>query len=212
MTCHGVMQAVLNWIADMISSMGYPGIMLLMFLASLFPPIPSEVVMPLAGFAAARGELSLAGVIVAGTAGSVLGVLPWYFAGRQLGEARLKAWADRHGRWLTVTPGGIDTALRWFARQGGKTVFFGRLIPTSRVLVSVPAGFACMHLPRFLLYSSTGTLLCTGLLAWAGYLLQNHYHLVADYFGPVSSTILAGIVLTYCYRVATYPRRVGSRR
>ncbi|WP_040662922.1 DedA family protein [Nitrococcus mobilis] len=203
---------MLSWIADMISNMGYPGIMLLMFLASLFPPIPSEVVMPLAGFAAARGELSLAGVTVAGTVGSVLGVLPWYFAGRQFGEERLKVWADRHGRWLTVTPGGIDKALRWFDRQDGKAVLFGRLIPTSRVLVSVPAGFACMRMPRFLLYSSIGTLLCSGLLAGAGYLLQNHYHLVADYVGPLSIAILVSIVLVYIYRVATYPRQVRSRR
>src|SRR5690625_2632057 len=119
---------MLGWISDLIADMGYIGIVLLMFLENLFPPIPSEVVMPLAGFVAARGDLSLVGVILAGMAGSVLGALPWYFVGRLLGEERLKGWADRHGRWLTVTSGEIDKVLDWFNRHGRKAVFFGRLI------------------------------------------------------------------------------------
>lgn len=203
---------MLGWISDIISAMGYSGIVLLMFLENLFPPIPSELVMPMAGFVAARGDLSFAGVILAGTAGALLGALPWYFAGRLLGEERLKGWADRHGRWLTVTSGEIDKALDWFDRHGGKAVFFGRLVPTVRTLISVPAGFACMSLPRFLIYSAAGTLLWSGLLAWAGYLLQSGYHKVADYVGPVSTAILVAIVLAYLYRVVTYQRSTGPGR
>ncbi|EAR21604.1 DedA family protein [Nitrococcus mobilis] len=203
---------MLDWIANIIADMGYLGITLLMFLENIFPPIPSEIVMPLAGFVAARGDLNLAGVTIAGMLGSVLGALPWYFAGRLLGEERLKAWADRHGRWLTVTPSELDKALDGFLRHGGKMVLFGRLVPTIRTLISVPAGFACMRLPRFLIYSIVGTVLWSGLLAWAGYLLQSEYHTVADYLGPVSVAILVGIVLAYIYRVVTYPRQVGSRR
>ncbi|MDN5869160.1 MAG: DedA family protein [Nitrococcus sp.] len=191
-------------ISDIVSEMGYIGIALLMFLENIFPPIPSEIIMPLAGFTAARGELSLVGVILAGSAGSLLGVLPWYVVARWLGEERLKAWADRHGRWLTVSSGEIDKALEWFDRHGGKMVFFGRLVPTIRTLISVPAGFACMNLPRFLIYSTAGTLIWSGLLAWAGYLLQDHYQKVADYISPLATAILVIIVLAYLYRVVTY--------
>lgn len=202
---------MLDWTANIIADMGYLGITLLMFLENIFPPIPSEIVMPLAGFVAARGDLNLAGVTMAGMIGSVLGALPWYFAGRLLGEERLKAWADRHGRWLTVTSSELDKALDWFLQHGGKMVFFGRLVPTIRSLISVPAGFACMRMPRFLIYSIAGTLLWSGLLAWAGYLLQSHYCKVADHLGPISTAILVGIVFTYIYRVITYPRQVRSR-
>ncbi len=203
---------MLDWSANTIADMGYLGITLLMFLENIFPPIPSEIVMPLAGFVAARGDLNLAGVTIAGMLGSVLGALPWYFASRLLGEKRLKAWADRHGRWLTVTSSELDKALDWFLQHGGKMVFFGRLVPTIRSLISVPAGFTCMRLPRFLIYSIAGTLLWSGLLAWAGYLLQSHYYKVADYLGPISTAILVGIVLIYFYRVVTYPRQVRARR
>lgn len=193
-------------IVGIISDMGYTGIVLLMILENIFPPIPSEIIMPLAGFAAARGDLSLLGVILAGTAGSLLGALPWYFAGRLLGEERLKAWADRCGRWLAVSSGEIDKALDWFDRHGGQAVFFGRLVPTVRTLISVPAGFARMNLFRFLIYSAAGTLIWSGLLAWAGYLLQDRYHEIADYVGPASTLVLAIMALLYLYRVLTYRR------
>lgn len=202
---------MLDWVSGTISDMGYIGIVVLMFLENLFPPIPSEIVMPLAGFVAARGDLSLVGVILAGMVGSVLGALPWYFAGKLLGEVRLKAWADRHGRWLAVSSGEIDKALDWFDRHGRKVVFFGRLVPTVRTLISVPAGLVCMDLPRFLIYSAAGTLLWSGLLAWAGYLLQSRYREVTDYIGPISSAIIVAIILAYCYRVITYRHRAERR-
>lgn len=203
---------MLGWISATISGLGYGGIVLLMFLEGTFLPVPAEIVMPLAGFAAARGDLSLPGVILAGMAGSVLGALPWYFAARLFGKKRLKTWADRHGRWLTVSSDEIDKALNWFDRHGDKAVFFGRLVPTVRTMISVAAGFACMNLARFLIYSATGTLLWSGLLAWTGYLLQNRYHQVAEYVGPASSVIVGVIVLTYLYRVITYHPSDGSRR
>ena len=203
---------MLDWISNIIAEMGYIGIVLLMFLENVFPPIPSELVMPLAGFVAARGDLSLWGVIVAGMAGSILGAFPWYFAGRLLGEQRLKAWAGRHGRWLTVTPGDVDKALNWFIRHGGKAVFFGRLIPTVRTLISVPAGFACMNFLRFLCYSIAGTLLWSGLLAWAGYLLESRYRAVAEYVGPLSTAVLAGLVVIYLYRLVLYRPPAESQR
>ena len=129
-----------------------------MLIDNVFPPIPSEVIMPLAGFAAARGQLSLIGVFLAGTAGSLSGALVWYGVGRWVGRERLKRFAARHGRWLTLSPAEIDRAGGWFARRGGITVLVGRVIPGVRSLISVPAGVAGMPLTPFLVYSAVGTI------------------------------------------------------
>ena len=110
-------------IVDIVSRSGYLGIFLLMFLENLFPPIPSELIMPLAGFAAARGDLNITFVVAAGTAGSVVGALPWYYLGVLFGRERLKRIADKHGRWLTVSSGDIDVVSRWFERHGRSATF-----------------------------------------------------------------------------------------
>ncbi|EJW11976.1 putative alkaline phosphatase-like protein [Rhodovulum sp. PH10] len=196
-----------DWIETFVGDTGYLGIALLMLLENVFPPIPSELIMPLAGFAAARGELGLAGVVAAGTVGSVAGALVWYFAGRWLGEDRLKRLAARHGRWLTVAPHEIDAATRWFRRHCGQAVLIGRLVPTVRTLISVPAGIAAMPLPRFLAFSAIGTGLWSALLAAAGYLLGARYGAVAAWLDPVTSAVLAALAVLYLYRVVTFRPR-----
>jgi membrane protein DedA with SNARE-associated domain len=105
-------------------STGYFGILLLMFVENVFPPIPSEFIMPLAGYMAAQGKLSLFGIILAGMAGSVLGALPLYYLGGRLGEDCLKEFADNHGRWLTLSRKDIERAKRWFDKHGGAAIFF----------------------------------------------------------------------------------------
>ena len=160
-----------DWVTGLVEDGGYLGVAALMFAENLFPPIPSEFIMPLAGFAAARGDQHLALTIAAGAAGSLAGALFWYAVGRWLGAERLKRWAERHGRWLTLTPDDIDRSCAWFNRHCGKAVFLGRLIPAVRTLISVPAGIAGMGLGRFLLYSALGTLIWTGFLAVLGFLL-----------------------------------------
>jgi len=147
---------MVQWIENLMTSLGYLGIVLLMFVENVFPPIPSELIMPLAGFTASRGDLNLALVILAGTVGSVLGALPLYFLGRLVGEERLVAWADRYGKWLTVRGKEIRKADDWFDRHGHKTVLFGRLVPGVRSLLSIPAGLSEMPMPKFLLYTSIG--------------------------------------------------------
>jgi membrane protein DedA with SNARE-associated domain len=191
-------------IVQFMSESGYFGVFALMALENIFPPIPSEMIMPLAGFTAARGELNIVAVLIAGTAGSVIGTLPWYYAGRLYGKERLKSLASRHGRWLTVAPHDIENALSVFQRHGRKAVFFGRLVPAIRTLISVPAGIAKMPLVQYLLYSTAGSLVWTGLLTAAGYLLQSQYELVARYLDPVSKGVVAIIVAVYLYRVLTY--------
>ena len=196
-----------DWITGLVEQTGYLGIALLMLAENVFPPIPSELIMPMAGFTAARGKLSMVGVVVAGTAGSLAGALLWYYIGRWIGLERLKRWAAKHGRWLTISPEEVDEAAAWFNRHCGKAVLVGRLIPAVRTLISVPAGVAGMALMRFLTYSALGTALWTALLATAGYLLEDQYQKVGDYLNPVSNVILGLIVLGYVYRVITFRRR-----
>jgi CheY-like chemotaxis protein len=131
-----------TWVMHTISGTSYWGIVLLMVVENVFPPIPSEVIMPLAGFMATQGQLSLLGVILAGTLGSVLGAVPLYYLGRRIGDERLKAFADRHGRWLTVSRHDLDHAKQWFDRHGRMAVLFCRLVPGVRSLISIPAAFA----------------------------------------------------------------------
>ena len=200
-----------EWTVDIVSRSGYPGIAFLMFLENVFPPMPSELIMPMAGFAAARGDLNLPLVVIAGTAGSMLGALPWYYAGKILGAERLKSWADRRGRWLTVSAKDVDAASSWFVRHGGTAVFLGRLVPAVRTLISVPAGIARMELVPFLALSAVGTLLWTGLLASAGYVLEAQYATVAEYIDPASKLIVAALVATYVYRFARYHRHTPRK-
>ena len=167
--------------------------------------------MPFAGFVAARGELNVVGVLLAGTAGSVAGALPWYYAGKVYGKERLEAFADKHARWLTVTHGDIEHAMESFEKHGRKVVLFGRLIPAIRTLISVPAGLARMSMGQFLLYSTIGSLVWTGILAGAGYLLESQYERVAEYVDPVSKAILIGLLAWYLYRVATFKKRAKAQ-
>lgn len=187
-------------IVEIVSQSGYLGIFLLMLAENVFPPIPSELIMPLAGFVSARGDLHIVLVILAGTAGSVAGALPWYYAGALFGRDRIKRIAGRHGRWMTVSPDDIDEASGWFQRHGRAAVFFGRLIPAIRTLISVPAGIVRMPLLPFLLYSTVGSLIWTALLAATGYLLQGQYTEVEQYVDPVSKGIVILVVAIYIYR------------
>jgi membrane protein DedA with SNARE-associated domain len=190
-----------SWVIAFISSTGYWGIVLLMLVENVFPPIPSELIMPLAGFMVAQDELTFVGTTLAGMAGSVLGALPFYCAGKKLGEERVKRFADRYGRWLTVSRQDIERASRWFHRHGGVAVFLCRLIPGVRSLISIPAGIAGMNLVKFLFYTSLGTALWAGLLAYVGYLLGNNFTKVGEYLDPVSWIVFGSIAALYIARV-----------
>jgi len=191
-------------ITGFIEAVGWVGIGLLMFIENVFPPIPSELIMPLAGFNAAAGDQSLVVVILAGSAGSLAGAWLWYWIGKKIGTSRLKRLAARHGRWLTITPEELDRSNAWFGRHGGLAVLIGRLIPTVRTFISVPAGVARMPLARFLAYSSAGTVAWTTFLALAGYLLESQYDKVSGWLNPISTGVVVLIVAYYLWRVVTY--------
>jgi membrane protein DedA with SNARE-associated domain len=199
-----------DWITSLVEKSGYLGVACLMFAENVFPPIPSELIMPLAGFTAARGDLNFILVIASGTIGSVSGTLLWYYVGRWVTLERLKAFADRHGRWLTLSPDELDKAQGFFSRHCGKAVFLGRLVPAIRTLISVPAGIVEMTLLRFLLYSTAGTVLWNTFLAGAGYMLEAQYHAVAQWMNPVTNVIMGVAVAVYLYRVITFRRQSAA--
>ncbi|SHJ00893.1 DedA family protein [Wenxinia saemankumensis] len=200
-----------DWITGWIDSMGAFGVGLLMFLENVFPPIPSELVMPLAGFNAARGDMSLILVILAGSIGSLAGAALWYWIGAKFGMDRLRRLSERHGRWVGISPEELEKAQGWFDRHGGIAVLIGRLIPTVRTLISVPAGINGMGLPKFLGYSAVGTVAWTALLAGLGYWLESGYEAVEAWLNPISTAIVVGIVALYLWRVVTYDRRRAKR-
>jgi membrane protein DedA with SNARE-associated domain len=146
-----------GWVTGTVESMGYVGVALLMALESIFPPIPSELIMPLAGYVAARGDLRIWVVIAAGTVGAVVGTLPWYGLARWLDRDGVHRFVDRHGHWLTIDCDELERAERWFDKHGRWMVAVGRLIPGVRTVVSVPAGYCSMPLGEYLGFSTLGT-------------------------------------------------------
>jgi len=193
-----------DWVVRLIEQSGYLGIGFLMFLETIFPPIPSEVIMPVAGVAAGQGKLSYTLVVLSGTSGAMLGNIVWYLAARALGLDRLHPFIDKWGRWLTITWQEVLRADRWFRGHGLTFVFLGRLIPTVRSLVSVPAGLLHMQFRRFLIASILGTGAWTALLTLAGFKLGENYGRVDDVLGPISTSIVVLLVIAYFWRVWTH--------
>ena len=193
-----------EWIIQTISDFGYVGIFLVMLAESIFPPIPSELIIPFAGFAAANGELNLFGVIAAATVGAVVGMLPWYFAGRLFGLSRVRVMADRFGRVMAFNADEIDMAVGWFTRFGPVIVLFGRLIPLIRTLISIPAGLSRMPLPIFLLASAAGALVWNTILTMAGFILHEHYEVIEVVLDPLTYIVLGLVVVLYLVKVVTW--------
>ncbi len=184
-----------EWITSIIGTLGTWGIAALMFLENVFPPIPSELIMPLAGYTAGRGELSLVLVIVAGSLGSVLGQFPLYYLGRRVGQDRLHRWADHKGKWLAVSGKDVDRAADWLRRHGPAAVFLCRMVPGIRSYISIPAGAGRMNLWVFTVYSTLGIFAWSTLLAVLGYSLGNHYDAVQDIVGSIGPWVWGGLAV-----------------
>ena len=196
-----------DWVVRLIEQSGYLGVAFLMFLETIFPPIPSEVIMPVAGVAAGQGKMNFAAVVACGTAGAMLGNITWYLAARALGIERLHPLIDKYGHWLTITWPEVQKAEAWFRDHGTFFVFLGRMLPTVRSLVSVPAGLLRMRFKTFVIASTLGTAGWTALLAGAGFKLGENYHDIDSIIGPASNAILALLALGYLWRVWTHRRR-----
>ena len=190
-----------EFITSLLASMGSLGVATLMLLENVFPPIPSEVIMPFAGYLAASGDLPFVSVVIAGTIGSVAGAFLWYWIGTFVSETRLRRLIARHGRWLTISEQDLDRSLTWFRRNGGKAVFVGRMVPGVRTLISVPAGMTGMPLLPFLLYTGLGSLLWTAALTILGYLLEAQFAKVETWINPVTNVLLGGVLVLYVWRL-----------
>jgi len=195
---------VSEWIITLIEDAGYLGVGFLMFLETVFPPIPSEVIMTVSGLAAARGKMDITGVIAAGTAGAMLGNYFWYLAARVIGIERFKPLIIRWGRYLTLDWREIEKAEKLFGTQGWAIVFFGRMLPTLRSLISIPAGLLHMRLLTFVIWSTIGTAGWTALLGLAGYSMGKTFKEVDNFVGPIAIAVMVVIVLGYIWRLITW--------
>lgn len=192
-----------DWIQQILDRLGVWGVGVLMLIENIFPPIPSEIVMPWAGYAVSQGDMSFLGVVCSGSIGSFLGAAAWYYAARLIGKDRLAGWIAGRGAWLTIKPTDLEAVDRWFERRGAAAVLFCRLIPGLRTLISVPAGFAAMTQGRFLLFTAVGTVLWTTLLAGMGFWLGENYGDLAGPLGWVSTAVLVGMFSVWLWRMAS---------
>ncbi|MEU7951270.1 DedA family protein [Micromonospora chalcea] len=198
---------VTGWVTGLMERLGGPGAGLAVALENLFPPIPSEVILPLAGFTASQGRMSLVGAIVWTTIGSIVGALALYYIGAALGRDRMRALAER---LPLIKLEDVDRTEAWFLRHGVKAVFFGRMIPIFRSLISIPAGVERMPVPVFLLYTALGSLIWNTTFVLAGYFLGEQWHVVEAYAGTFQKIVIVAVVAGFCWFVVSRVRR--SRR
>jgi membrane protein DedA with SNARE-associated domain len=185
-----------DWVIDVIDTLGYIGVALLVALENVFPPIPSEIVLPFAGVVSRRGGATLPGMIVAATIGSVVGALVLYGIAAWIGPQRLHDFILRYGKWFRITNEDIERAERWFDRRAVVAVLIGRCVPLIRSLVSIPAGFRRMPLATFLIYTVLGSLVWNTGLITAGYILgeEDRWRTIEDVMGYVQYVVVAAIL------------------
>lgn len=203
-------------IEEIISAMGYPGITFVMLIENLFPPIPSEVVMPFAGFLVVDGRFSLLGIVLAGTIGSVLGALVIYYVGVWANERLIRRFIRRWGKFFLLSEDDIDRALNVFDRYGEIIIFVGRLIPIIRSLISLPAGMQRMSLPKFLLFTTMGTAIWSAILGYAGVLLGENWEeimgVVDQYEKATAAVLLVLVVAFVSFRLRDMRRKRSAPR
>lgn len=183
------------WITSVMESYGYAGIFLLILLENIFPPITSEVVLTIGGFMTTTTGLSLFGVIAASTAGSVAGAVILYYIGRFLSVERLESIVGKYGKWLRLTSKDLHKADAWFDRYGMWTVFFGRLIPVVRSLISIPAGMSGMKLKWFLLFTVAGTLIWNTILVIVGAAVGENRDVIMRQLEIYSNLVYAVLIM-----------------
>lgn len=198
-----MLSSLADWVTDVIDTLGYLGVALLVALENLFPPIPSEVVLPFAGFVARDGRATLVGMILAATLGSLLGAWVLYGIAAAIGPDRFHRFIDRYGKWFRLTSADIAKAERWFDKRAIVGVLLGRCVPLVRSLVSIPAGFRRMPLGAFTLYTAIGSLIWNTGLIGAGYLLRENWHdvePVLEWFQYVVIAVIVGAIGWFVWR------------
>jgi membrane protein DedA with SNARE-associated domain len=208
-----VLDGLVEWTTSVVETLGYGGVAFLVALENLFPPIPSEVVLPLAGFVAAGGEASFVGMVVAATTGSMVGALVLYGIAAAIGPIRLRALVVRHGRWFGLDEADLDRTESWFDRRANLAVLLCRCVPLMRSLISIPAGFRRMSVLPFISFSLLGSLAWNLLLIGAGYLLGERWHQVEKPLELLQTAVLVVIgvaVVWFVWRRIVRPRLRGA--
>ena len=179
-----------------------------MFLENIIPPIPSEIIMPLGGYFVYQGNLNFYILVIFGLIGTVLGALPWYYLGRFLNEKKLASFIDSKGKFIGISSRDLNKSKLWFDKYGVSLVFWGRLIPGIRTLISVPAGIELMPLKKFLVWTSLGSLIWVVLLTFLGYVLGENYKIIESYLDnfkvfikPIFIIISALLILKYLKKI-----------
>jgi len=204
-----VLSDVAGWVQDVIEQLGAVGVALLVILENVFPPIPSEIVLPFAGFVAQRGDGSIAVMIFAATVGAVIGALVLYAIASVIGDVRLAGFIERFGKWFGVKPADLARAEAWFDRHAVAAVLLGRCVPLIRSVVSIPAGFRRMRLVPFVAYTAAGSAVWNTALIGAGAILGDQWDKVEPYVAVLQYVVIAVIVLFVVrFGVMKFRRRV----
>ena len=179
-----------------------------MFLENIIPPIPSEIIMPLGGYFVYQGNLNFYILVIFGLIGTVLGALPWYYLGRFLNEKQLASFVDSKGKFIGISSRDLNKSKLWFDKYGVSLVFWGRLIPGIRTLISVPAGIELMPLKKFLVWTILGSLIWVVLLTFLGYVLGENYKIIESYIDnfkvfikPIFIIISALLIFKYLKKI-----------
>jgi membrane protein DedA with SNARE-associated domain len=191
----GILEGLQGWITSIIESIGYAGITFVMFAENLFPPIPSELVMPFAGFLVAQGRFNLILTILAGTLGSLLGAVALYYIGLLAGESLVRPFFRRFGKFFLLSEQDLDKALGAFTRHGDLIVLGGRVVPIIRSLISLPAGMNRMPLGRFLIFTAIGSLVWTSILTIGGMLLGAAWEQIIGFVEVYQNVVVALVAL-----------------
>ncbi|WP_349927303.1 DedA family protein [Acinetobacter sp. A1-4-2] len=199
-----------EWIISIMEQLGYLGIALLMFLDNIFPPIPSEIIMPSAGYSASQGQLTLFGVIIAGCFGSLLAAALLYWIGYKFNHDSIFRFVDRYGRYMFIKSSDVKKSLDWFEHYGHRIVFFGRMIPAVRSLISIPAGMSHMPFWKFMFYSGLGTIIWTTFLACVGFYFGENQQLMQQIFSQVSHGII--LIILVIIAILLYRRQLRKMK
>jgi len=181
------------------STIAYLSISLAMFLENIIPPIPSEIIMPLGGFFVYQQKLNFYILVFSGLLGTIAGSLPWYYLGKLVNEKRISNFLDKRGKYLGITSDDLAKSKRWFDKYGVSLVFWGRLVPGIRTLISVPAGMELMPLKRFLVWTTLGSLIWVSLLTYAGYIFGENYHIIDTYLDQIKYFVKPILILIFVY-------------
>ncbi len=207
-----------NWVQDVINQFGYFGVALLVVIENVFPPIPSEIVLPFAGFVAQQGadaaqsDTTVVGMMIAATVGSVVGALILYFVSAAIGPDRLRAFVEKFGKWFGVKPADLVRAEAWFDRRSTVAVLVGRCVPLIRSIVSIPAGFRRMKLTSFIVLTAIGSAVWNIALIGAGAVLKDQWDVVGDYVGVFQWVVVAAIIVVLAKFVLSRIKRRNTSK